>query len=64
MTELRLTDPDGYTVPGSVRDTTPATEAQDREALAQLAAESIAQWSAWGVTYHARDYRVVTWPTT
>jgi hypothetical protein len=59
MPELRLIDPDGYTVPNGVRDTTPETEAQDRVDLHRLAAENVAQWASWGFTYHHRDYRIV-----
>ncbi|MFF1444181.1 hypothetical protein [Streptomyces sp. NPDC058295] len=57
MPELRLIDPDGYTVPQGVRTTTPDTNTQDREALKQLAAEHAAQWAGFG--YDARDYRIV-----
>ncbi|MEW2402203.1 hypothetical protein [Streptomyces sp. NPDC046862] len=57
MTELRLTDPDGYTVPGSVRTVTPDTEAQTREDLNELAAEHADQWADFG--YRASSYRIV-----
>ena len=57
MTELRLIDADGYTVPGGVRTTTPDTDAQVRADLQQLATEHAAQWADFG--HDARDYRIV-----
>ncbi|MFF4526938.1 hypothetical protein [Streptomyces bluensis] len=57
MTELRLLDSDGYTVPGSVRTVTPDTEAQTREDLKELAVEHAAQWADFG--YRASSYRIV-----
>ena len=57
MPELRLIDPDGYTVPGGVRTTTPETDAQVRADLARLAVEHAAQWADFG--YRATDYRIV-----
>lgn len=57
MTELRLIDPDGYTVPGSVTETTPETDAQVRADLDQLATEHAAQWADFG--YRASSYCIV-----
>ena len=57
MTELRLIDADGYTVPGSIRTTTPETDAQVRADLKQLATEHAAQWDDFG--YQASSYRIV-----
>ncbi|MER6249435.1 hypothetical protein [Streptomyces griseorubiginosus] len=57
MPELRLVDPNEYTVPGSVRTTTPETEQAVRAQLKQLAAEHAAQWADFG--YRATDYRIV-----
>jgi hypothetical protein len=57
MTELRLIDPDGYSVPGGTRTTTPETDTQVRAQLNQLAAEHAAQWADFG--YHTRLYQVV-----
>ena len=56
MAELRLTDPDGYTVPGSIRTITPDTDTQVREELKQLATDHAAQWADFG--YDAGDYRI------
>lgn len=56
MTELRLLDPDGYTVPGSVRTVTPETDAQTRADLHKLAEEHAAQWADFG--YHGASYRI------
>lgn len=60
MRELRLVDSDGYTVPDSIRTTTPDTDTQVRQELRQLAADHAAQWADFG--YDARDYRVLTDP--
>lgn len=57
MTELRLLDPDGYTVPGSVRTATADTDTTIRAELADLAAEHAEQWADFG--YRATAYRVV-----
>jgi len=57
VTELRLVDADGYTVPGSIRTTTPDTDTAVREGLKLLAAEHAAQWADFG--YRATDYRIV-----
>ena len=57
MTELRLIDPDGYSVPGGVRTTTPDTEDTVRAELAQLADQHAAQWADFG--YRATNYRIV-----
>lgn len=56
MTELRLLDPDGYTVPGSIRAATPETDAAIRAQLQELAAEHADQWADFG--YHATAYRI------
>lgn len=57
MTELRLIDQDGYSVPGGVRTTTPDTDAQVRAELQALAVEHAAQWADFG--YRATSYRIV-----
>lgn len=57
MTELRLIDQDGYSVPGGVRTTTPDTDAQVRAELQALAVEHAAQWADFG--YRATNYRIV-----
>lgn len=57
MPQLRLIDADGYTVPGSVRATTPETDAQIRVDLNRLAEEHAAEWADFG--YHPASYRIV-----
>lgn len=56
MTELRLVDPNGYSVPGATRTVTPDTEAQARQELQQLAVQDAARWADFG--YHPGDYRI------
>lgn len=58
MTELRLLDPHGYTVPGTI--TTVSDGAADEiraQLLTDVAPVHAAQWADFG--YHAGDYRVV-----
>jgi hypothetical protein len=57
---LRLVEPNGYSVPGGVRTATPETEAQTREDLKALAVEHAAQWADFG--YRATSYRILTDP--
>ena len=66
MLELRLLDPDGYTVPGTVHTNVPATdEAKIRDRLLnEVAPQDAAQWTAWGFKCDARDYRVSPDPAT
>jgi len=56
--QLRLVEPNGYTVPGGIRTATADTEAQARKDLKALAVEHAALWADFG--YHANDYRVLT----
>lgn len=60
MTELRLIDPDGYTVPGGVRLTTLETDEQIRAELGALAARHAAEWADFG--YRTTLYRVQETP--
>ena len=61
MFELRLIDPDGYTVPGTVHTNVPAAnEAQVRQLLLDVAERHAAEWADFG--YHAADYRVQEFP--
>lgn len=60
--QLRLVEPNGYSVPGGLRTATADTEPQAREALTRLAVEHAAQWADFG--YDAREYRILTDPGT
>lgn len=59
MLELRLIDPDGYTVPGAVH-TVPDDQASTVRAwlLAEVAVQNADEWNRFGAGYDARDYRV------
>ncbi|MYR75113.1 MULTISPECIES: hypothetical protein [unclassified Streptomyces] len=59
MFELRLLDPDGYTVPGTVH-TVPDDQASTVRAwlLAEVAVQNADEWNRFGAGYDARDYRV------
>jgi hypothetical protein len=58
---LRLLDPNGYTVPGTVHTGVPAAnEPKVRALLQDAAATDAAQWADFG--YHASNYRIVTDP--
>lgn len=59
MLELRLLDPDGYTVPGAVH-TVPDNQADTVRAwlLAEVAVQNADDWNRFGARYDARDYRV------
>ena len=60
---LRLVDPDGYTVPGTVHTNVPADNEQKIRALLEDAAVKDADaWADFG--HDARFYRIVTDPTT
>lgn len=55
--ELRLIDPNGYTVPGSVTTVTVGTTQAARDRLRnETAPQHAAAWADFG--YDARDYRV------
>ncbi|MER8002977.1 hypothetical protein [Streptomyces sp. NPDC095613] len=57
MTELRLIDPDGYTVPDTILTVSDATVAEVREhLLREVAPAHAAQWADFG--YKASDYRI------
>jgi hypothetical protein len=56
MTELRLVDPDGYTVPGTITTVSDGAADEIRALLLEQATEHAAQWADFG--YDARDYRV------
>lgn len=62
MPTLRLIDPNGYTVPGGIRDdVTPDNETAIRgHLLHDVAARHAQDWAGHG--YDARDYRVLTDP--
>lgn len=62
MTTLRLIDPDGYTVPDSLRENVPTTDlpAVREELLTTAASQHAAQWADFG--YRAAAYQVVTDP--
>lgn len=57
MNELRLIDPDGYTVPGTVHTGFPAAmEGELRAHLRTVAEHEAAQWADFG--HRAADYRI------
>lgn len=57
MNELRLLDPDGYTVPGTVHTGFPAEmEGELRAHLRTVAEREAAQWADFG--HRAEDYRI------
>ncbi|MFF7795598.1 hypothetical protein [Streptomyces sp. NPDC007991] len=63
MPELRLIDPDGYTVPGTAQTVPDADETAVRERLLkEVAPQHAAQWTDFG--YQADAYRVLPEPTT
>ena len=63
MPEMRLLDPDGYTVPGTAQTVPDADEQTTREHLLnEVAPKHAAQWADFG--YRARDYRVLPAPTS
>jgi hypothetical protein len=63
MFELRLLDPNGYSVPGAVRTATDASECKElKDAL--RAVEAVEHAATSGVGYDARQYRVQTVPIT
>lgn len=59
MLELRLTDPNGYTVPGAVH-TVPDTQADMVRTylLTEVAVQDADYWTGLGFPQDARDYRV------
>lgn len=58
MRELRLIDPDGYTVPGTVHTGYPvAMEEELRASLREVAEREAVQWANFG--YRAEDYHIV-----
>jgi hypothetical protein len=59
MTELRLIDPNGYTVPDTVITASEGTVADiTAQLLTEVAPAHAAQWAEFG--YDARNYRVDT----
>lgn len=58
MTELRLLDPNGYLVPGTITTVSDeATASEIRHHLTTVVApEHAAQWADFG--YHPGDYRI------
>jgi hypothetical protein len=63
VTNLRLLDPNGYTVPGTVHTNVPdANEPTVRALLEDAAVTDAAQWADHG--YHAGDYRIVPEPAS
>lgn len=58
MTDIRLIDPNGYTVPGTVNTNVPEVNApQVRDHLINdVAPQHAAEWADFG--YDVRDYRV------
>ncbi|MFD1278067.1 hypothetical protein [Streptomyces kaempferi] len=57
MTELRLTDTDGYTVPGTATEVTDDTADTVRAYLLnEVAPEHAAEWADFG--YDPRSYRI------
>jgi hypothetical protein len=57
MTELRLIDPDGYTVPDTVITASEGTVADiTAHLLTEVAPAHAAEWAEFG--YDARNYRV------
>jgi hypothetical protein len=63
MFELRLVDPNGYTVPGAIRTTTNASECKTIERSLR-AVQAVEHAATSGVGYDARNYRVQTVPIT
>lgn len=61
MFELRLLDPNGYTVPGAIRTASYQSECKGIE-NALLANEAVEHAATSGVGYKARNYRVQTTP--
>lgn len=62
MPEMRLLDPDGYTVPGTAQTVPDADEPAVRRHLRTVVApQHAAQWADFG--YHPADYRVLPDPT-
>jgi hypothetical protein len=58
MPELRLVDPDGYTVPGTAQNVPDADVDKVRhQLLTETAPQHAAQWQDFG--YDARSYRVI-----
>lgn len=54
MRELRLIDPNGYTVPGTVHTNYPAaSEPELRQSLREIAERDAAEWG-----HHAAEYRI------
>jgi len=63
MPTLRLVDPDGYTVPGTVHTVPTAREAEARDRLLRdIAPAHASEWADFG--YDARAYQVVTDPSS
>ena len=61
MANLRLVDPDGYTVPGTVHTDIPtANEPKVRVLLQDAAVTDAAKWADVG--HHPNDYRIVPDP--
>ncbi|MYW46349.1 hypothetical protein [Streptomyces sp. SID161] len=59
MPTLRLIDPNGYTVPGTVHINVPdANEPKVRALLQEAALQDATQWTDFG--YHPGDYRILT----
>ncbi|MFD3516279.1 hypothetical protein [Streptomyces sp. NPDC058657] len=57
LTELRLVDPHGYTVPGTLHTVSDGTADDIREhLLTEVAPAHAAQWADHG--YDARNYRI------
>jgi len=63
MPTLRLVDPDGYTVPGTIHTVPAAREAETRsQLLRDVAPVHAAEWANFG--YDTRAYQVVTDPNS
>ena len=61
MPELRLIDPFGYTVPGTVTTVTDdQVDAATANLLTEVATQDAAIWAEFGWTYTARQYTVRT----
>jgi hypothetical protein len=60
--ELRLIDPDGYTVPGTAQTVPDTDETAERQRLlTEVAPKHAAHWQDFG--YHASAYRVLPEPS-
>lgn len=59
MQEIRLVDPNGYTVPDTIHTVSDGTaDAVRQHLLDDIAPKDAAYWTGLGFTADARDYRI------